>query len=53
MPIDLNEHLKKRMGGEQPRQNQPQKDHPKNTGESFLNSRGLVWLIVGVSLVLI
>ena len=53
MPIDLNEHLKKRMGGEQPRQNQPQKDQPKNTGESFLNSRGLVWLIVGVILVLI
>ena len=53
MPIDLNEHLKKRMGGEQPRQNQPQKDQPKNTGESFLNSKGLVWLIVGVILVLI
>ncbi|HIY44000.1 MAG TPA: prohibitin family protein [Candidatus Helicobacter avistercoris] len=53
MPIDLNEHLKKRMGGEQPRQNQPQKDQPKNTGESFLNNRGLVWLIVGVILVLI
>ncbi|WP_300643051.1 prohibitin family protein [uncultured Helicobacter sp.] len=53
MPIDLNEHLKKRMGGEQPRQNQPQKDQPKNTGESFLNGRGLVWLIVGVILVLI
>ena len=53
MPIDLNEQLKKRIGGEQPRQNQPQKDQPKNTGESFLNSRGLVWLIVGVILVLI
>lgn len=53
MPIDLNEHLKKRMGGEQnqPKSNEPKKERP--SGESFLNSKGLVWVIVGVALVVI
>lgn len=55
MPIDLNEHLKKRMGGgdNQPKPNEPKKDRPSSGGESFLNSKGLVWVIVGVVLVLI
>lgn len=54
MPIDLNEHLKKRMGGDnQPKPNEPKKDRPSSGGESFLNSKGLVWAIVGVVLVLI
>lgn len=53
MPIDLNEHLKKRMGGEQnqPKSNEPKKERP--SGESFLNSKGLVWVIVGVALIVI
>lgn len=53
MPIDLNEHLKKRMGDNQPKPNEPKKDRPSSGGESFLNSKGLMWIIIGVILVLI
>lgn len=53
MPIDLNEHLKKRMGGNEPRINEPKQSKPSGGGEGFLNSKGLVWAIVGGVLILL
>lgn len=53
MPIDLNEHLKKRNGGlqNQTPKNEPKKDRPSVDG--FFNSKGVIWAILGVVFVLV
>lgn len=56
MPIDLNEHLKRRTGnsqGESPKNDFKNPRQNNNNPEGFLSNKGIVWGIAGIVLVLI